>query len=904
MTAAATTTAHVVHVPEPLHLREELERLVTAPRAEAVAGLKALRAREAAALAEHQRSHLGEITGADVCLQLTGLTDAVLRILGRRAALRVGAGEHWQDRVGLFAVGGYGRGDMNPASDLDLLVVVATPAPPWASAFYGELQALCWDVKFTVGASQRHLGELDKLISTDFVTATALIEQRPLMAGLELTFEVSQVLERFRTSHSVSFLRYKIEELTKRRTQAGVSVFLMEPNLKSNPGCLRDVQLLRNIAFIVYGSRNLLSLAELEAITRQDLNGVVAANDHLLALRSLLHFHHGRKQDVFQLPDQVRLAALYGYADVSRLRAVEHFMKHHYAQVRHVHQIVDLTISRLEALGHLGPRTILVRTRRQITEEAVAFADQVYLTERDFWKRPDAAARIMALARAAQKSGARLSFELQRELRANIHRVDDHLRHDSAVAALFLEMLGDSGRIRPILTDLHECGWLGAYLPEFGNLTCLMQFDSYHQYTVDEHTLIGIGHLDALAQGKATGLPGMSRIFPRIARKDLLALSLLLHDMGKYMGRGHVARGAIMVAGVAERLGLSPDEEDFVYFLVERHVSLSDASRMRNFQEPQFLRAFAEKMVSRDNLDALYCLTWCDAKAVGDGILTGWQESILGELRDALDQQLGGQASGISGRRARIMGELSSACVPMDAALAHLEYLPGAYVHQIQPGEAARHFQVVEQVRTVGIGLHYDIRDKFIHLTAAAPDRHELMADICATLSGHGFDIIDLRTWTTVGERPVALYSMRLSTIYAGRVREEETWAKLRKDLLAVSARGMDPRVLLARRRGVHQERPADSGFDDPAVKVEQRTSDAATIVDVHTKDEVGLLSTLCRTISDHGCEIRYACISTMGDVAVDVFYVNRQGQKLTDEDAEGLRTRLIGNLHLVKTTP
>ena len=880
----------------------ELTNIAELSRAEAITAIRELRVREFASIAAWQQEHLGEITGQDVALAITRLTDAIVRHLAERAARKAGAPSDWSDQVGILAIGGYGREEMNPYSDLDLLVLgVGTQAPPWQVSLYNEFQTLCWDAKFSVGASQRTAVEFEQIIVEDFVTATAAIEWRPLLAGTAVQQAMKELLERLRERRGNEFLKYKLLELAERRAKAGVSLFLMEPNLKTNPGGLRDVQLLRSMAFIVYGSRNLLALSELDSITRQDLSEVMATNDQLLSLRSLLHFHHGRKQDIFQLPDQVRVSKIYGWADVSRLRSVEHFMKRHYAQVRHVHQMVDLAISRLTALGHLGPRQILIKSRKIIDEDFVVIQEHVYLAHKNFWLHENVGARLLRLCRAAQRREVRLSLELQREIRENLHRIDQPLRHDHVIARIFLEILGDLGRTRQILSDMHACGLLGAYLPEFGNLTCLMQFDSYHQYTVDEHTLIAMGNLDQVSLGKVTGLPGMARLLAEVARKDLLALSLLLHDMGKYMGRGHVARGAIMVASVADRLGLTDAEEDFVYFLVERHVSLSDASRMRDFHEAKFLRSFAEKMGSVENLNALYCLTWCDARAVGEGILTGWQEAILAELRETVALELAGGATPGT-RHQRLVAELAETGVSETDAESFLAGLGHTYEHQVLAGDIVRHHQVFTQAVSDGIGMGHEIAEKLINLTAAIPDRRGLLADVAATLSGHGCDIIDCRTWVTLAapERPaMVIYSFRLSSLYPARVKEPEPWQRLRRDLLAVSQGTLDPRTLLEKRRAAITPRPADSGFDDPAVKVEQLTSEHHTIVDIHTKDEVGLLSKLTRVIAAEGADIGYACINTMGDVAVDVFYVSRNGEKLSDEEAELLRSQLVRTLDL-----
>lgn len=886
-------------IPQPDALVAEVAALDAAGRNDAVAALKAIRVRELARIGQWQLDHLGETTGIEVAAQIAGVADVIIRGLARRAFAKAGAPADWHQTVGLFAVGGYGRAEQNPHSDIDLLVLAADGrAPAWLAPANAELQALMWDVKFVVGASMRSLGELERITDEDFVTGTAILEQRPLLAGEALIGGMRALLARFRKRRAVPFLKFKLEELAKRRAQAGVSLFQMEPNLKSNPGCLRDVQLLRNMAFIVFGSRNLMRLTELDVIAAKDLAEVAATNDYLLAVRALLHFHHGRKQDVFQLADQVRVAKQTGYADVSQLRAVEHFMKRHYAQVLHVHQTLELAISRLRALGHLGRWTLLIKTRKTIDQDFTAVQGQVYLSHQELWKQPDAAARLLRMCRNAQARGYRLSLELQRTIRANLAVVGDEARGDKALGRVLLEILGDLGRTQPILEDMHNCGLLGAFLPEFGNLTCHMQFDSYHQFTVDQHTLFAMGNLDAVVNGTLPGLPNMPRILAGVKRKDLLGLSLLLHDMGKYMGRGHVARGAIMVEQVAHRLGLDAAEEELVYFLVERHVSLSDASRMRDFNEPAFLRAFAEKMVGQEQLDALYCLTYADAKAVGEGVLTGWQESILGELYTVVGQQLRQQGGGVTvSRFERLIHELTASGVAETRAQDFLADLPHNYLHQVPAGEVVRHHRVLAEARADGVGLSWEIKDKYVHLAASVPDRHALFADVTATLSGHAFDILDARTWVTGSG--MVVYSFRLSSLYPGRLKEEEPWKRLRADLKAVSAGTLSAQKLLEKRRNSAGPKPADSGFDDPAIKVEQRTSEDHTIVDIHTKDEVGLLSKLCRAISDHGCEIGYACINTMGDVAVDVFYVQRAGRKLNDEDAEGLRGDLIRSLNL-----
>jgi|GEM_PF-2081751 len=897
-----TSTAHVVNVPMAPHWNAELTATVDLSRGEFAAAVKALRKRELAAIHEKALAHINEVSGVDVCTWITSLTDAVVRCLARRAFLGSGASlrdyERW---VAVCAIGGYGRGEMNPGSDLDLLVLVDDGrAPPWVAAGNQELQTLCWDVGFQVGGSMRTLGELDHIIREDFVTATAVIEGRRIDGSPTVERKLEDLLATWRRKRSKEFLKYKVGELEERRAKTGASLFLMETNLKSNPGCLRDIQLLCNIAFVLYGGRNLLALEQLEVIDRDDLAGVIEATSHLLLIRSLTHFHHGRKHDIFQLADQLRIAKQLGYADVSRLRDVEHLMRRHYDLVTKVHRTVELTLSRLRALGHLGRRPLLILSRRVLDPDFTSVEGRVYLNDKAaFWQLSDVGLRLVRLCRTAQQRDLRISFELQRLIRANLAVLSEEVHRDPRIGRLLLDILGDVGRVKPILSDLHHCGLLGILLPEFGNVTCLMQFDSYHQYTVDEHTLIAIGHLDAFAREQVPGLTAMRSVWPRLQRKDLLVLGLLLHDVGKYMGRGHVARGAMMVEPVARRLGLNAEEEDLVHFLVERHVALSDASRMRDFHEPSFLATFTDRIGTVGRLDYLYCLTWADAKAVGEGILTGWQEALLDEIRAAVRDEMTRRAGGEPvGRKQRMVSELVGAGWTPEAVERWMADLPHTWQYQVQPGEGRRHLGVLEAARNDGIGMEHEDLDTHDLLILALPDRVALFADVAATLTGHTFDIIDTRTWVTASG--LVLYHFRLGSPLLGRVKDAQAWERLRTDLRKVSRGELQAGTVLARRRKAYgvATKP-DSAFDDPAVKIDSRTSSQYTIVDIHAKDEAGLLSTLCQAIADYGVNITYACINTMGDVAVDVFYVDRQGAKLSDTDSDGLRRHLIATLRL-----
>ena len=569
-----------VKIPEQPKLTRELQALLDAPRAEFVAAVKQRRKDDFEGLAALQLERINEFTGQDMATQITSHTDSVIKVLAQRAIKKSDAPYDWEEELAIAALGSYGRCELAPYSDIDIVLVHRSRSPKeWVRTVNQQFNTLLWDVGYQVGSSMRSLSELEHIIRDDFVTATAVLEQRCLMGSEALRLEMEAIRDRFRVKRTRAFLRYKVQERADRGNEVGASLFLMEPNLKTNPGCLRDVQLLRNIGFMLNGSRNLHSLRHITNIRWDDVQGIFGANDHLLRLRCLLHFKHGQRHDRCELADQIWLAQELGYASSSRMTGAEQMMRLHYQQILLVHQLTEVLVDRLHVLGYLGRRISLIKTRRKLVDDAVIVNDKVYLSHRDFWSQDHIPLRLMKIFQAAQARGVRIGLEFIRECKAEVANWhgDEDFRNDPDVVDVFMQIMSEFGRLRPILSDMHQSGLLGAFLPEFGGLTCLMQFNSYHHYTVDEHTLIAMGYLDNVWLGNDPGLPGMLDMLRQLSDdrdRACFSLALLLHDMGKFMGSGHVPRGALMVHPVAKRFGLSESEEDFVHFLVAEHVTL------------------------------------------------------------------------------------------------------------------------------------------------------------------------------------------------------------------------------------------------------------------------------------------------------------------------------------------
>ena len=344
---------------------------------------------------------------------------------------------------GFFAIGGYGRAEFNPASDLDVILLCKEPQiPEWASTLNAEFQALLWDCGFQVGASMRSLAELEDIISHDYVTATALIENRPLRACDTLYYQLAACLQRFRETYTAPYLTFKVEELLSRRQTDGLSsVFNLEPHLKTGAGCLRDIQFLRITSFMLFGARTLHALREFDTIESDDVLKVFDANAHLLSLRTLQHFHHGHRQDQFLLADQLRCAQQLGYGAQQSLREVEVFMRDHYGKITMVDQLVKLSIGCLHIRGLLEGWSDIDMTERDLCDGFKVVNGYVYQSDAHVLQTPHFCRTILAMARPAQQQNLRLSINLQRRLKAFIETQAIITKTDPKAAALFMELM-------------------------------------------------------------------------------------------------------------------------------------------------------------------------------------------------------------------------------------------------------------------------------------------------------------------------------------------------------------------------------------------------------------------------------------------------------------------------------
>src|SRR5918996_1865578 len=544
------------------------------------------------------------------------------------------------------ALGGYGRGELNPSSDIDLMVIYDGELPPFVQRLTQELLYAMWDLGLHVGHSLRSLDDCVAMARTDFPSRTSMQEARFIAGDRRLFATFRRVLRTNVYRHDFDqFLATALAERDQRYRKYGASPYIGEPNVKESAGGLRDVHTAMWLGDAKFGARTLRELADKGLITPPEQALPDAPLTFLWRVRNELHFFSGHKNDVLTRDLQPRIAKNLGYENEGDTLGVERFMRDYYLHARAIHRMSRRLIARCqETLSRRGSAER--RQRQQALADGLVFFDgRLHLADRDPAQLREDPARLMKVFWHLHRLGCELSLDLERAIEDSLDTIDDTVRSAPAVREVFLDICRSWGRVALTLSEMHELGVLGRYLPEFGALTCLVQYDVYHKFSADRHSLLAVEHLEALAPGQSAESEGAAQVFNEVERPGLLMLGMLLHDIGKANGHGHVAKGIPLVQALTARLGLPPAEASIVEFLVAHHLTMSHIAQRRDIDDPRTIADFAATVGDPQRLRKLYLLTFADMRAVGPGVLTGWQAVVLHELyARTLGRLTGGRA--------------------------------------------------------------------------------------------------------------------------------------------------------------------------------------------------------------------------------------------------------------------
>jgi len=802
-------------------------------------------------------------------------------------------------QVAIVALGGYGRQELAPYSDIDLLFIYGRGEADYAETLNEEILYSLWDVGFSVGHSVRSLNECLSDAREDAVTRNAMLDARLLWGSRELFENFSTRLnETVVSKNRRAILDELLEEARERHAKFGAVPCLQEPNLKESAGGLRDLHSLLWITRVAYGYNKLTDLVTQGLIPERDTKAIVAAYDFLLRVRNALHFITARKTDLLTLDLQLQLARDFGYQDTSEQQASELFMHDYYLHARRLHRLCRTHWQ--QATASQEKTRWLSKLRNFAAIGGFVMRDGTLELERETegW---DASKLMMAFS-YGQATGANLSAALQERIQENLPLVNRTFRSSPEVAQSFLKMLRVKGKTATALRQMHEMDFLGKYLPEFGRVTCLVQHDLYHKYTVDEHTLRTIEVLDTLHNSRVRTLDRYRHLYNEIPDPAVLHLGLLFHDIGKGLGGGHTEKGVVIAERVCTRLQLDDTTKKQIRFLVKQHLTLSHIAQRRDLSDEKVIQDFAGTVKTLDNLNLLTLLTYADINAVGPGVWNEWKDALVWELYlktraiIAPEPQAG---AAVEQLRNHIALMLASE-VGIDEVQDHFRLLPEDYARFTLPQTIIEHIRLAHSLnsRVVRTSWRVNTQARCTDLHICARNRPGLFAAIAGTLTAQGVNILSVHLNTR--NDGVAIDSFKVCDTVSEPLTDPLRWEQIDAAIKRAVSGEMDVTTAVEKKLKAHSARMKSRKRSLLAKKLmtqfswDNQSSDRSTILEVTTPDRLGLAYKIANALSALSLDIGFAKVATEKHLALDIFYVtDAAGAKLTDEQLPAIEAAI-----------
>jgi [protein-PII] uridylyltransferase len=863
--------------------------------------------------------------GREICRRRVLLLDIFLRQLFEDASQACpGAGKAGAPQLAMLAIGGYGRGELNPYSDIDLLFLHEYPqtkVPPHVNEFIKQVLYVLWDIGFKVGHATRSIRDACEHANHDNVSKTALLEARYLAGQQEL---FTAFLVRFEKAciygQDQAYIQWRRDDQLTRHLKYGPTVFLQEPNVKTSPGGLRDYHNLLWSAYFIEHAGDGVTFMQRNFMNESEQRRLERAYDFLLRVRTDLHYLTRRSADVLSLPLQSQIAGRFRYPQKNILRRSEAFMRDYYHHARAMALITQTLFTRLvenspaeatvkptsklRRLFNLRPTPAAERFDGFIRQDGLIYPEKPDVFDKDPF-------RMLRVFEHAQTLNLRLSSELQQLIRARLPLVANRtFQYARAAREIFIAILSHRGDVGRILRAMHEVDLLGAYLPEFGELTCLVQHEFFHRYSADEHTLVCIEKLDQLLDPANTRVSGYRRIFEKLKDPFTLYLALLLHDTGKATSaRHHSEASAVFAQKVATRLQLSSERRRSLVLLVDNHLTLSSTSQRRNLDDPATIIEFSNIVKDRANLDALMLLTLADGQGTSDDAWSDWKESLVWELYNSSRTYLAeGESAYLRSRRQR-ESQRRAVAADLDSSFAeeidaHFQWMPDRYFETFDAASIAGHLRLVREFEE-RLHAHDD------SATALAPavrwkaqperghtecwvctwERRDLFAKIAGSFAAASLSIFSADIYTRADN--LAFDIFRVSDLQHRALIEPRDVHLVENTLqqaLQVEKFDFTPLLQKARRR----RRPSVAGrvqeLDFPTrIVITNEATNLYTLLEVQTPDRMGLLYDLLRALGKLGINIVLSRIATEKGAATDSFYLtNQQGERIADPALEG----------------
>jgi len=783
------------------------------------------------------------------------------------------------EKISIAAVGGYGRGEMAPYSDIDLLFLLPYRLTPRVEQIVESMLYLLWDLGLKVGHSTRTIEDCLRLSHSDITIRTSILEARFIVGNGPLFQDLRQQFrEKVMKDTGLTFVEAKLNERDERHYRMGDSRYVLEPNIKDGKGGLRDLQTLFWIAKYLYQVDTVEDLVEEGVLTAREAKRFARAQVFLWTVRCYLHYLTGRSEERLTFDLQTEICEKLGYKDHAGARGVERFMKHYYLTAKEVGDLTRIFCAALESEERRSLPLAFVNLdwlRRDIEGFPIQSGRLSVATGKDFEANPT---RMLQLFYVSQQKGIDIHPKALRLLTRNLKKVDT-IRDQPEANRLFLKILIYPDRAEATLRRMNEAGVFGRFVPDFGRVVAQMQHDMYHVYTVDEHTIFAIGILHSIERGDfLKDMPVASDVVHKISSRRALFVAIFLHDIAKGRGGDHSLLGAEVAENLCPRLGLSAEETETVAWLVREHLLMSRIAFHRDLTDPKSIGDFADTIQSLERLRLLLLLTVADIRAVGPNVWNNWKASLLRELYFATEAQLSG-GHNATGREARID----------QAKTAVREGLKGwddgsrekfvalgypSYWLSVDTKVHLRHAEIVRIAERKKEALALDVRideeNDITEITIFTADHPGLFSRIAEAMALSGANIVDAKIFTMTSGMALDIFSIQDSR---GRALIEKlSLDRLRTRIEKTLTGEFNVSEMLGKEPGFSER--TNVFTVPPRVLINNSASSTHSLIEVNALDRAGLLHRVTRALTQLGLQISSALITTYGERAVDVFYV------------------------------
>jgi [protein-PII] uridylyltransferase len=826
-------------------------------------------------------------------------------------------------RIALLAVGGFGRGELNPYSDIDILFLHPHDHAKYTTQVNDLVQHvlyMLWDIGFQVGHATRTLSELVVQANSDLRTKTSLLESRFIWGDEPLFAEFEKVFAgRCLRGHEKEFLEWRVADQADRHAKAGNTVFLQEPNIKTGCGGLRDYQNLIWLGRVKRGFRNMQDFVEAGLLTASERKQLDRAYDRLLRIRTELHYQQKRAGDVLTLRLQGQIADSFGYQHRTILRRIEAFMREYYYHASFLYNLGNMLGRRLCG----GPRQDKPRwaflpfaaTHRQEIDGFILENGELEAASPGTFS--DEPLRLVRVFLLAQQHNAELGAELKMRLRRRLNMVNRTFIYQTAVRDALLAIFSRKGQVGHALRTMHELGFLGRLFPEFRPMTNLVQHEFFHRYTADEHTLVCIEMLDRIIDARDPPFVKYKALMQQAQKPHLLYLAMLLHDTGRSENTArHAEASAANAVRVARRFKITGADLSTLVFLVDHHLTMSEIARRKNLDNEETIIEFARIVATQDRLDMLMLLTFADTQGTGAArSYSDWKDLLLWQLYHRTSQALSGVKEFIEGVekareeiQQRLLKNLDRKFDPGEVS-AHLENLPPSYFDTMSEELIREHISLVHNFLKYQVTHDDGSLQPVIHwrhfpdqghseTTIVSWDREYLFARVTGAFSATGLTILKADIFTRADN--IAIQTFYVATDKLEAVTDPRDRATFEKILnQAMSMQPFDFIQAFAKKQK-YRAPVYDVSEMETQISIDQRASRQYTLLDVQTADYPGLLYRVATAIADSGLSIVSARITTEKGAALDTFYLcDRNGKKIESEDhlrqlTQAVRSRIV----------